>query len=209
MSASSSDTQVVQRKPGAEVEEHPPEAAVARSAEPAGGETGIPTTTAWPRLSQGGLGLLGVLTLLLGAWGGIVPFVAPSFTFSAVGSVSWYWDLAHALLWLAPGAVACFCGLVMLGLVPRAHAGLGRLGSATTGLLTAVCGAWFVIGPLAWPVLERSGGVFVPASPMKELAYQVGYSLGPGILLSMFGAFAVAWAVRAVSPSKFPGWPVP
>jgi len=85
----------------------------------------------------------------------------------------------------------------MLGLVPRALAGLARLGSAATGLIVAACGAWLVIGPLAWPVVERSRGPFVTASPLRELAYQVGYSLGPGLLLGIVGALAVGWAVRS------------
>jgi|SRR5579862_2317526 len=150
-----------------------------------------------PSVPPGGLGVLGVLTFFLGAWGGIVPFVAPTFRFSADGSASWHWSLAHALLWLVPGAFAAVSGLFMLGLVPRAVAGLARLGSAVAGLTAATCGAWFVLGPFAWSVLEHSGGLFVPASALREFTYEVGYSLGPGLLLGMFGAFAVGWAVRS------------
>ncbi len=144
-----------------------------------------------------GLGVTGFTIMLLGAWAGIVPFVGPTFGFSADGASSWYWNLPHALLWLAPGAVAVWCGLMMLGLVPRAIAGFARLGSAALGTVAAICGAWLVIGPLAWPVLERSAGVFVPASPIRELAYQIGYSLGPGVLLVVLGAFALGWGVRS------------
>jgi hypothetical protein len=46
----------------------------------------------------------GFLTLLLGAWAGIVAFVAPAFSFSADGSPVWTWNLAHSLLFLVPGA---------------------------------------------------------------------------------------------------------
>jgi hypothetical protein len=153
------------------------------------------------------LGTVGFLIVLLGAWAGIVPFVGPSFGFSGDGSSSWMWNLPHALLWVAPGAVAVWCGLMMLGLVPRAISGFGRLGSAALGTITAACGAWLVIGPSAWPVLEHSAGVFVPASPLRELAYLIGYSLGPGILLVLFGAFAIGWGVRShrfVGPSALP-----
>jgi hypothetical protein len=150
-----------------------------------------------PSVPPGGLGVLGVLTLLVGAWGGIVPFVAPSFGFNGDSTASWYWNLPHALLWLAPGALATVCGLFMMGLVPRALVGLARFGSAVAGSIVAICGAWFVLGPLIWPVLESSRRVFVSAPPLREFTYQLGYSLGPGLLLGMFGAFAMGWAVRS------------
>jgi hypothetical protein len=137
-----------------------------------------------------------VLTLLVGAWGGIVPFVGPVFGFSADGTSSWYWNLSHALLWLVPGAVAVVCGMAMLGHVPRALAGFGRTGTVVAGFLAALCGAWLVIGPSAWAVLEHST-VFQHAAPLRELAFHIGYSYGPGLLLAVFGAFAMAWGIRA------------
>jgi hypothetical protein len=152
-----------------------------------------------PSVPPAGLGVLGVLTALVGAWGAVVAFVGPSFGFSGDGSVSWYWSFPHAMLWVVPGAVATLCGLSMLRLVPRAFAGLGRIGSGVIGLIVAACGAWFVVGYLAWPVLRNSAGVFVPSSPIRELAYQIGYSVGPGLLLAVFGGFAMGWAVRSRS----------
>lgn len=129
----------------------------------------------------------GLLTLLVGAWGGIVPFVGPLFGFSGDGSGAWKWNLPHALLSLAPGAAAVIAGL----LVMAAGGTLYRPGGLKLGgLVAALCGAWFVIGPVAWPVLEHAR-MFVGASPMRELAYWVGYSLGPGTLLAALGAFVL------------------
>jgi hypothetical protein len=150
-----------------------------------------------PAVPPGGLVVVGLMTILAGAWGGIVPFVGPIFGYSGDGTTSWYWSFPHAMLWLVPGAVAVFCGLSMLGHVWRAARGFARIGSATTGLVVAACGAWFVFGPLSWPVLEHSAGVFVPASPLRELAYWAGYSLGPGVLLATLGGIAFGWAVRS------------
>jgi hypothetical protein len=181
--------------------------------EPAGASgtgTGSPATTptdtgeAVPAL---GVGTLGVLTLLVGAWGGIVPFVGPLFGFSGDGTMAWYWNLPHALLWLAPGAVACAAGLVMLGALPRAMAGFGRIGVFGAGLVAALCGAWFVVGPEAWPVMVRSAGVFAPGGAMHAFVRQIGYSFGPGVLLLAFGALAMGIAgrrprrVRAARPA--------
>lgn len=139
-----------------------------------------------------GLGVLGALTLLVGAWGGIVPFIGPLIHNNADGSMSWYWSLPHALLWVAPGAAACLAGAVMLGALPRAMSGFGRLGAFGAGALAALSGAWFVVGPLAWPVLQRSAGVFVPAGPLTMLTHEIGYSFGPGLLLVLLGAMAMA-----------------
>ena len=120
------------------------------------------------------LAFLAIFVTLVGAWGGIVPFVGGLFGFSADGSVSWHWSLIHAVLWLAPGAVAFVIGLAMLAQVPRVESGMTRFGSAWTGLIAAICGAWFVIGPLAWPAIEPSicSGAFskcaTPASKRKR-----------------------------------------
>jgi len=198
MTPAARDIQVVDHGPETALEERVATTmpvAGSRPAEVPPGSAGPVTSSS--SVPAGGLAVIGVLSLMIGAWGGVVPFVAPSFGLSAAGTVSWYWNLQHSLLWVMPGALATVCGLAMLGIIPRAYAGFGRLGSAVTGLVVAVCGAWFVIGPLAWPVLERSGGVFVPASPIRELGYQVGYSLGPGVLLAMLGTFAMGWAVRS------------
>ena len=148
------------------------------------------------RIPPAGLRFAGLLTLLLGAWAGIVPFLGPSFGYSADGSGSWHWSLSHALLWLAPGAASYLAGLVMIGLFPRATGHRGRLGSGFAGLLAIASGVWLVVGALAWPILESSRTVFALGSPFREFTYQVGYSLGPGVILSVLGAFALGWAIR-------------
>jgi len=150
----------------------------------------------------GGLGVLGLLTLLVGAWGGIVPFVGPLVGADADGTVSWYWSMSHALLWLAPGAGACLAAALMLGAMPRAAVGFGRLGAFAAGALAMVCGAWFVIGPEAWPVLVRSAGVFVPAGPLTTVARQVGYSFGPGVLLLLLGGLSMGMGMAGGSDRR-------
>ncbi len=148
------------------------------------------------------LGTAGLLLLVIGAWGGIVPFVGPLFGFSATGTPAWEWNLSHALLGVLPGAVACVAGLTLV--IPRVSTvGWRRLGLTIAGLVTIASGAWFVVGPVAWPVLA-SGPYFVPADPLTELRYQLGYSLGPGLIITACGAFALGWAVRHRSPLNAP-----
>jgi hypothetical protein len=137
------------------------------------------------------LWLLGLATLVLAAWGGIVPYVGPAFGYGATGVSSWTWNLGHSLLALLPGAAGVVGGLLIMASARRPMAGLmsGRL--ALGGILAAVAGAWFVVGPWAWPVITSSARYFAPASPQRDLADLVGYSLGVGLLLVLFGGVAL------------------
>jgi hypothetical protein len=157
------------------------------------------------------LGVTGVLVLAVGAWAGVVPSAAPAFRFSADGSTSWYWNLSHAALWLLPGATAVVAALVILGVLGRTRRGRGRIGASSAGIVSVVCGAWLVVGPVAWPVLYRSAGVFVPAGPARELAYQLVYSLGPGVLLAALGGVVTGWGLRgrAAASARGKGVPAP
>jgi hypothetical protein len=145
------------------------------------------------------LGAVGLVALVVSAWGGIVPYVGPTFGFSADGVGSWHWNLAHAVVALIPGAIGCLFAVSLMGHT-AAGATLRRVGLTGGGLLAIVSGAWFVIGPLAWPVLVNGGHYFVTSSPLGELEYQVGYALGPGLILAACGAFAIGWAARHDRP---------
>lgn len=139
---------------------------------------------------------VGLITVITAAWGGIIPYVGPIFGYSADGSSSWYWNLAHAVLALVPGAVAFLCGLSLMAPVRAERIGSRRIGLGAAGTVIVLCGAWFVIGPLAWPVLNNVPGYFAGAAPLRNLANHVGYALGPGLVLAACGAFAIGWAAR-------------
>lgn len=149
------------------------------------------------RLGRVGLGTAGVVAVLAAAWGGIVPFVGPLFAFSADGSGSWHWNLAHALLALVPGAVGVVLGLFVIAESRGVTVGKGRLSLAMAGTLLILCGAWFAIGPYSWPVLTTSGSYFATSSThLRFLTYELGYSVGVGLVLVMCGAFVTGWASR-------------
>lgn len=141
-----------------------------------------------------GLAGIGLLTLLLGAWAAIVPFVGPLFGFGATRTGAWVWNLPHALLWLAPGAVAAVLGLMMMSRAPLARRGLARLGHAWAGLIVACCGAWLAIGPFAWRIIKGNVPIKT-AGPYHELLYWAGYSIGPGVLLGLLGGAALGIAM--------------
>jgi len=145
-----------------------------------------------------GTEMAGLLIVLVGAWGGIVPYVGPIFGFSGDGSGSWTWNLAHSLLFLVPGAVACLAGLVVMA-EGRGSSPARRTVLAVAGFMAAVSGAWFVVGALAWAALEGSA-FFTGGTALRELAYWIGYSLGPGGLLLALGAFVIGQARAVAAP---------
>ena len=143
-----------------------------------------------------GLALCGVIAVFAGVWGALAPFVGPTFGYAADGSRSWNMTSSHLWLAVIPGALAFVCGLLILVSVPRALAGWGKGSLSLAGVLAVVAGAWFVMGPVSWPVITTASHYFVPANPLRELAYQVGYALGTGALIILAGAFALGWTAR-------------
>jgi hypothetical protein len=161
-----------------------------------------------------GIGTVGALTVLIAAWGGIVPFVGPAFGYSADGTGSWHWSLSHAVLAVVPGAIGVAIGFLILAGMRGVGVGRGRISLTLAGLIAVLCGAWFIVGPSAWPVITTSRGYFIGASPIHELANQVGYSLGTGLVLAACGAFAIGWASRhqmnaVEAPAASPEAPAP
>ena len=148
-------------------------------------------------LGRFGIGTAGVVAVLVSVWGGIVPYVGPLFNYSGDGSGSWHWNLAHAVLALAPGILGVLLGLFVIAESRGVVVGKGRLSLATAGILLMICGAWFAIGPLAWPVIIDNGsGYFAASTHLRVLAYEVGYSIGTGLILVVCGAFVDGWASR-------------
>jgi hypothetical protein len=147
-------------------------------------------------VSRFGIGTAGVVAVLVSAWGGIVPYVGPAFSYSGDGSVSWHWNMAHSVLSLVPGVAGVLLGLFVLAESRGVVVGRGRLSLATAGTLLMLCGAWFAVGPLAWPVLSNGSNYFVASTHLRVLTYEVGYSIGVGLILVVCGAFVDGWASR-------------
>jgi hypothetical protein len=136
----------------------------------------------------------GLLLMILGAWGALVPFIGPYFDVS-IGTDS-TWDWSNGRLWLSiiPGVVAFIGGLWLMTSAHRANASLG----AWMGILS---GAWFVVGPSV-SRLWNDGAVAV-GNPIGGTNRQVleilvsYYALGAAIIA--LGAFALGrLAVRSV-----------
>lgn len=82
----------------------------------------------------------GLLLVILGAWGALIPFIGPSFNFSYTPDKSWHWTAARGWLEVAPGVAAVVGGLLLLFSASRS----ANLFGAWLGIIG---GAWFVVGP--------------------------------------------------------------
>lgn len=151
--------------------------------QPVYGQTATTAPTGLSTVGLVGAGRSGLLVLLLGAWGALVPFVGPIFGFSADGTASWTWTSAHAWLFVLPGAVAVFGALLLM-------AGAGRPSARLGALLALAAAAWFVAGPLAWPVLQGTH-FFSGYGTLREFEYWIGYSMGPGFLIGSLAGYAL------------------
>lgn len=141
-------------------------------------------------------GLCGLLLVLLGAWGALVPFVGPYFKFAYTPDHTWAYNSGRLYLSIVPGAAAALGGLLVL--VTR-HRGVGMLG----GLLAAAGGAWFVAGQGIVTVLlkrpsisagtpvPRSGAAVAGSTTTWQFLEMLGFFTAVGILVILLGALAV------------------
>jgi hypothetical protein len=146
-----------------------------------------------------GIVTVGVVIILISAWGALIPFVEPLFGYHATGTPSWHWNAAHTLLAVVPGAVGIAMGFVVLWRANEVRVGGGRMGLVLAGLITMLCGAWFIVGPTAWPVMSTHGAYFSSIAPLRSLLYQVGYAIGTGVILVVCGGYVLGWASRPQS----------
>src|SRR5258708_17251551 len=79
----------------------------------------------------------GLLLMLLGAWGALIPFVGPYFGYAYTPDKAWAYNSGRLWLSVAPGA-AVFLG----GLLATVSARAAQVGA----FLAALGGAWFVLG---------------------------------------------------------------
>jgi hypothetical protein len=136
---------------------------------------------------------VGLLSALVGAWGGICVFVGPYFGYRPTSATTWQWTTNNWLLHLLPGAVAFAAGLMILSVTPARRAAAVTSGSllGLAALLLIASGAWFVIGPALWPTFQSSPAFATGTTAWTSFWNQLGANLGPGVLLAVFGGMAL------------------
>ena len=129
----------------------------------------------------------GLLVVLLGIWGGLIPFVGPSFGYSFTPDVSWHWTTGRLLLEVLPAAATVLGGLAMMG-------SASRISGSAGAWLAAAGGAWFVVGQ--WVSMLWNHGAMQAGSPtastdLGQVAEWIGFFLGLGVVIVFLAAMAL------------------
>lgn len=146
-------------------------------------EDGQPRGLSMPR-SRGTVS--GLILVILGAWGSLIPFIGPRFNFAYTPDREWAWSSARGWLEVAPGAATVVGGLLLI------IAG-NRISAMVGGWLAVLSGAWFVVGGQIAPLLGiGSAGDPVAATARKRAVLEVTYFSGLGALIIFFGGVVLA-----------------
>jgi len=136
----------------------------------------------------------GVLLILLGAWGALIPFIGPYFHFAYTPDTAWTWTWGRFFLEIVPGVAAALGGLILL---ISAFRPVAMFGAA----LAAASGAWFAVGHLLGPVWSSTttlGSVpraFNPGSPIGGPLHMVAENLAFFTALGVVIVFLAAVAL--------------
>ena len=131
----------------------------------------------------------GLVILVAGIWGGLIPFVGPYWHWTLGPDHAWTWSNARLYLDVLPGIAAALGGLILLGAGPRLG---GRFGA----LLALAGGVWFAVGPDVSRLWHAGGaqGAAHGRSLARTLEY-VTFHTGLGVLITSFAAFALPGAL--------------
>jgi peptidoglycan/LPS O-acetylase OafA/YrhL len=129
----------------------------------------------------------GLLLLLLGLWGGLIPFVGPYFHYAYTPDKTWDYSTTRLWLEILPGAGAFLGGFALL--VGRSR-GLAMLGA----IVATAAGAWFTLGTVLSPLWNHNvplGGTPASATVVMKIAEQIGFFTGLGVVIAALGALAL------------------
>jgi hypothetical protein len=156
------------------------------------------------RRSRGALS--GLLLVLLGLWGALIPFVGPYFHYAYTPDTGWTYTTARLWLEILPGA-AVFLGGVLL-IIARS-----RYVALFGAMLAAAAGAWFVLGTSLSPLWNNHvtlGGSPASATVYMRIMEQLGFFSALGVVIVFIAAMAIGRiasvpsGIRAAEPVREP-----
>lgn len=129
----------------------------------------------------------GVMLVILGAWGGLIPFVGPYFDFAYTPDNAWNFTWGRFWLEILPAIAVVLGGLAVLGTTNRVNGWVGAW-------LAAAGGAWFVIGQQVsqlWTGGDQAAGYPVATSSLGQVLEQLAFFTGLGAVIIFFAAAAL------------------
>jgi hypothetical protein len=129
--------------------------------------------------------LSGTLLVLLGIWGGLIPFVGPYVHYAYAPDRAWTYTSGRFWLELLPAIGAVVGGLVMVASRLRPAALFGAW-------LAALSGCWFAIGSVLAPLWNGSMSAGQPVGgPVARAVEQIGFFTGLGVAIVFVAALAL------------------
>lgn len=129
----------------------------------------------------------GVLLVLLGAWGALIPFVGPYFHYAYTPDTAWTFTTGRLWMEIVPGAATLVGGIVLMSSATRPVAMFGAE-------LAAVAGAWFALGTVLAPLWTATStlnpGFPVGGTTGRPLE-QIGFFAGLGVVIVFIAALAL------------------
>jgi hypothetical protein len=131
--------------------------------------------------------LSGVLLVLLGAWGALVPLIGPHFHYAYSPDRTWTFNTGRLWLEILPGAITLLSGVIVLLARSRPLAVFGAW-------VAAMSGAWFVVGgPVStlWTIDHLPAAGQAVGSTVSRAVEEIGFFGGLGALIIFFAALAM------------------
>jgi hypothetical protein len=126
------------------------------------------------------------MLVVLGVWGGLIPFVGPYFGYAFGSHATWHFTTNRLWLDVLPGAAVLVGGLMLMW---SGH----RLSGTVASWLAMTGGAWFAVGPAVSRLWEHGGGpIGLPLFGHTRQTFElIGYFYGLGIVVVGLAAFAL------------------
>jgi hypothetical protein len=138
------------------------------------------------RISRKTGAMSGFMLVVLGAWGGLIPFIGPYFGYAFGSHATWFYTANRLWLCILPGAAVVTGGLILMRSGHRASGAIGAW-------LAMAGGAWFAAGPAVSRLWEHGAGpIGAPLfGHVRQTFELIGYFYGLGAVIIGLAAFAL------------------